>query len=182
LFLYSHAAVEVHAVDTNCRVVLDAEIDVLRDAEAEVASVGEVLLAQLVFLDFQATLENLLCFGTTDGDMHGDLLVTTDTEGSDGVAGLAWRRVSMINDPWFHVAMLMEFSQKEALRGAARTVDWRLTRQLLKNFGSTSETITRFADGNVQDEFVNFQLPHRVRALVVAFRHLEMVGLTIATE
>jgi hypothetical protein len=23
--------------------------------------------------------------------VHGDLLVTTDTEGSDGVSGLAWR-------------------------------------------------------------------------------------------
>lgn len=35
---YSHAAVEVHSVDTNRRVVLDAEIDVFADAKAEVAS------------------------------------------------------------------------------------------------------------------------------------------------
>ena len=55
-----HAAVEVHAVDTNGRVVLDAEIDVLADTEAEVASLGEVALAQLVLLDLEATLENLL--------------------------------------------------------------------------------------------------------------------------
>jgi hypothetical protein len=38
LHLYSHAAVEVHSVDTNGRVVFDTEIDVLGDAEAEVAS------------------------------------------------------------------------------------------------------------------------------------------------
>jgi hypothetical protein len=55
-----HAAVEVHAVDTDARVVLDAEIDVLADTEAEVASLGEVALAELVLLDLEATLENLL--------------------------------------------------------------------------------------------------------------------------
>ena len=53
-----------------------------------------------------------------------------------------------------------------------RTVDWCLARQLLEHFGSTSETITGFADGNVQDEFVDLQLPHGVGALVFAFRHL----------
>jgi len=31
-----HAAVEVHSVDTNCWVVLDTEIDVFADTEAEV--------------------------------------------------------------------------------------------------------------------------------------------------
>lgn len=55
-----HAAVEVHAVDTDRGVVLDAEIDVLADTEAEVASLGEVALAQLVLLDLEATLQNLL--------------------------------------------------------------------------------------------------------------------------
>jgi hypothetical protein len=55
-----HAAVEVHAVDTNGRVVLDAKIDVFADTEAEVASLGEVALAQLVLLDLEATLKNFL--------------------------------------------------------------------------------------------------------------------------
>ena len=55
-----HAAVEVHAVDTNGGVVLDAQVDVLADTETEVASLGEVALAQLVLLDLEATLENLL--------------------------------------------------------------------------------------------------------------------------
>lgn len=55
-----HAAVEVHAVDTDGRVVLDTKIDVLADTEAEVASLGEVALAKLVLLDLEATLENLL--------------------------------------------------------------------------------------------------------------------------
>ena len=34
----SHAAVKVHAVDTNRRIILDAQIDVLADTESEVAS------------------------------------------------------------------------------------------------------------------------------------------------
>ena len=59
------------------------------DTEAEVAGLGEVALSQLVFLDLEATLENLLSLGATDGDVHGNLFVTTDTEGTDGVAGLA---------------------------------------------------------------------------------------------
>jgi hypothetical protein len=55
-----HAAVEVHAVNTDGGVVLDTEIDVLADTEAEVAGLGEVALAELVLLDLEATLENLL--------------------------------------------------------------------------------------------------------------------------
>lgn len=85
-----HAAVEVHAVDTNTRVVLDAKVDVLADTEAEVAGLAEVALAELVLLDLEATLENLLSLGATDGDVDSNLFVTTDTEGTDGVAGLAY--------------------------------------------------------------------------------------------
>ena len=88
-----HAAVEVHAIDTNRRVVLDAKIDVLRDTEAEVARLAEVALPQLVLLDLEATLEDLLCFWAADGDVDGDLLVTADTEGSDGVSCFAWKSI-----------------------------------------------------------------------------------------
>jgi hypothetical protein len=73
----------------NARVVLDAQVDVLADTEAEVAGLGEVLLAELVLLDLEATLEDLLGLGAADGDVDGDLLVPPDAEGSDGVAGLA---------------------------------------------------------------------------------------------
>ena len=84
-----HAAVEIHTVDTNRGVVLDAEIDVLADTESEVAGLAEVALAELVLLDLEATLEDLLGLSATDGDVDGDLLVTADTEGTDGVTGLA---------------------------------------------------------------------------------------------
>ena len=91
-----HAGVEVHAVDTDGGVVLDAEIDVLADAEAEVAGLTEVALAQLVLLDLQATLENLLSLGATDGDVDSDLLVTSNTEGTDGVTGLTCTEIISI--------------------------------------------------------------------------------------
>lgn len=39
------------------RAHLDAQVDVLLDAEAKVASLGEVALAQLVLLDLEAALE-----------------------------------------------------------------------------------------------------------------------------
>ena len=85
----SHAAVEIHSVDTNRRVVLDTKIDVFADSEAEVASLREVALSEFVFLDLQSTLQDFLSLWSTNGDVHSDLLVTTDTEGSDGVTGLA---------------------------------------------------------------------------------------------
>lgn len=85
-----HAGVEVHSVNSDSRVVLDTEIDVLADSETEVASLREVALAELVLLDLQSTLQDFLCLWATDGNVDGDLLVTTDTEGTDGVAGLAW--------------------------------------------------------------------------------------------
>ena len=51
--------VEVHAVDTDAWVVLDAQVDVLLNAEAKVACVGEVVLAQLVLthLDIMKTVD-----------------------------------------------------------------------------------------------------------------------------
>jgi len=82
----AHHDVEVHAEDTNTWVVSGAQVDVLLDTETEVPCLREVLAPQLVLLHFQSTLQNLLSLGPTDGDVHSDLLVTTDTERADGVA------------------------------------------------------------------------------------------------
>ena len=62
----------------------------LANAEPEVAGIREVLLAEFVFFDLEATLEDLFGFGAADRDVHGDLLVTSDAEGADCVAGFAW--------------------------------------------------------------------------------------------
>jgi hypothetical protein len=122
----------------NARVVLDAQVDVLADTEAEVARLGEVLLAELVLLDLEATLEDLLGLGAADGDVDGDLLVPPDAEGSDGVAGLA--------------------------------VDGRLTAQLLEHLGGTRQSVTRLADGDVEDELLNAKLPHGVGGFGIGLR------------
>ena len=92
----SHAAVEVHSVDTNCWIILDSQINVLGDTESKIASVRKVLLAQFILLDFQTSLEDLLCFRAADCDMDCDLFVSTDTKGSDGIAGFACRRTNML--------------------------------------------------------------------------------------
>jgi hypothetical protein len=60
------------------------------DTESEVASLREVTLAEFVFLDFQSALQDFLGLWSTDGDMNGDLLVTTDTKRSDSVSSLAY--------------------------------------------------------------------------------------------
>ncbi len=79
--------VEVHAEDTSLRIVLQAEIDVLSNAETEVAGGGEVRSIQLVLLHLQRAVENLSSLRTTDGGVDSDLLVTTNAEAAHGVTG-----------------------------------------------------------------------------------------------
>lgn len=66
---YVHAAVEVHSIDTDCRIILDSQIDVLADTEAKVARFTEVLLSQFVFFYFETALEYFFCFWTSNSDM-----------------------------------------------------------------------------------------------------------------
>ena len=105
-----HAAVKVHAIDTNRWVVLDTKIDVLRDTEAEVARLAEVALPQLVFFDLEASLENFLCLWATDCDVDGDLLVTADTEGTDGESCFAWLSLSLACRPYVPSQRLSVYS------------------------------------------------------------------------
>ena len=59
------------------------------------------------------------------------------------------------------------------VRRESRTVDGGLTGQLLEHLCGTGQSVTRLADGDVQDELVDAQLTHGVGALVIAFRHLD---------
>ena len=79
--------VEVHTVDTGGGVVLDTEIDVFVDTEAEGAGVGEVVGAEFVLLDLEALVEEVHSLLAANGAVGGDLFVTADTEGTDGDAG-----------------------------------------------------------------------------------------------
>ena len=80
--------IEVHTVDTGGRVVLDTEINMLLNTEAKVASVREVLSANLVLLDLEALLENLLSLLTANSGIAGHLFITTNAERADSVASL----------------------------------------------------------------------------------------------
>lgn len=42
------------------------------------------------------------------------------------------------------------------------TVDGSLTAQLLQDLGGTSQSVTRFTDGNVEDELLDAKLAHGV--------------------
>lgn len=59
------------------------------DTETKVASLREVTLSELIFLDLQSTFQDFLSLWSTNSDMHSNLFVTTDTEGSDSVSSLA---------------------------------------------------------------------------------------------
>lgn len=94
--------------------------------------------------------------GATDGDVDGDLLVTADTEGTDGVASLACWYSCQIHRSSLHLV----------LSESQRTVDGGLTGQLLEHLGGTGEPVTRLADGNVKNQLLDLELPHGVLCLL----------------
>ena len=53
------------------------------------------------------------------------------------------------------------------------TVNWGLTTQLFQNFGSTSKSVTRFSDGDVENELLDFKLLHGVCGLLSGGSHFE---------
>lgn len=75
--------VEIHTENTSVGIVLDTKINVLLNTETEVTRVGEVILNELVLLDLQTTLKNLKSLLTTNGSMDGNLLITTNGEGTN---------------------------------------------------------------------------------------------------
>ena len=83
-----HDNVEVHAVNSDIRVVLNTQVNVLGNTEAKVTSLREVSVSELVFLDLKTTLKNLLSLRATDSDVDSNLFVSSDAKGSDSVSGL----------------------------------------------------------------------------------------------
>ena len=106
--------VEIHTIDTDGRIVFQSKIDVLLDTKSKVAGVGEVLTVQFVFLYLKreniyicfsnfweelrhvwdlntylkTAIDDFLSLGATDSAVDTNLFITTDTEGTDSVAGL----------------------------------------------------------------------------------------------
>lgn len=88
----THDNVEVHTENTNRWVVLDTQVNVFLDTETEVTGGREVSVSQLVLLNLQTSFQDFLSLWTSDGNVNGNLFVSSDTEGSDGVSslGLDW--------------------------------------------------------------------------------------------
>jgi hypothetical protein len=57
-----------------------------------------------------------------------------------------------------------------------RTVDGRLTAQLLQHLGCSGQSVTRFADRNIEDEFLDAQFAHRIRGSDVAVSRLHIIS------
>lgn len=101
--------------------------------------------------------------------MDGDLLVTPYTECADRVAGFACAK-----EAWLEGLLV----SKQTHGNHWRTVDRRLATQLLKHFGSTSEPVAGFANGDVKDEFLDTKLAHWIRILI--FFGIRLDGLALA--
>lgn len=139
----SQLHVEIHTENTGVGIVLDTQIDVLLNTKTEVSGVGEVSLHQLVLLHLQTTLKDLQSLLTTNGGMHGDLLVTTDGEGTNGETG--WN-------------VSTSHSKLPTL-----SVNGLLTRNLLEDTSSLGDSISRLTNANVDDELLNSDVSHHVR-------------------
>ena len=75
--------------------VFDPQIDVFTNAKSEIARFRKILLLELIFLDLEATLEDFFCLGSSHRDMDSNFFVTTDPKGTDSVAGLAFRAITL---------------------------------------------------------------------------------------
>lgn len=102
--------------------------------------------------------------------MDSDLLVTSDTECADCVAGFAYAK-----EGWSEGFLV----SKQAHENHWRTIDRCLATQLLQHFGSTSKSVAGFANGDVEDEFLDTKLAHGIRTLI--FFGIRLQGLGIST-
>ena len=76
--------VEVHTENTSEWIILDTQIDVFLNTETKATSIWEISLFQFSIFDFKTSLENLVSFIASDGDMYCNFLVSFDTKASNG--------------------------------------------------------------------------------------------------
>ena len=138
----SQLHVEIHTEDTGVGIVLDSQINVLLNTKTEVAGVGEVSLHQLVLLHLQTTLQDLQGLLATNGSVHGDLLVTTDGEGTDGEAS-------------YRISIFLAISPTLSINGF-------LSRDLLQDTSSLGDSISRLTNTNVNDQLLHSDVSHHV--------------------
>jgi len=78
--------VEIHAINASVGIILNPEIDVLLNAEAEVTRAREVATAQFKLLHTEASFENFFSLFATNSHMGGNLFVLPDTKTLNGQA------------------------------------------------------------------------------------------------
>ena len=61
----------------------------------------------------------------------------------------------------------------------AHTVDWCLPAQLLQHLGCSCQPVTRLADGDVEDEFLDAQLAHGVGGFVGGALGLDVLAISL---
>ncbi|GER40383.1 phenylalanine--tRNA ligase beta subunit [Striga asiatica] len=71
--------IEIHAINTS------RWINVFLDSETKTASITEIPSQQLIFLDLQATLQELHCLVTSDSDIASNFFITSDPKGTYSV-------------------------------------------------------------------------------------------------
>lgn len=79
--------IEIHSENASGGIVFQAQINVLSNTETKATSTREVLLLQLILLHLQTTVKDLVGLEATNSHVNSDLLVSSDTESSDGVSG-----------------------------------------------------------------------------------------------
>jgi hypothetical protein len=82
--------IEIHAKDTSIWIILNAQVNMLSNAKAKASSVREIPLPEFSILHLQSSIQDLVGFVTSDGDMGGNLLIPLDAEASDSVLGSGW--------------------------------------------------------------------------------------------
>jgi len=70
-----------------------------------------------------------------------------------------------------HGDLFVPTDAKSSHRVARLRVYGRLARELFQDLGGTGKPIARLADGNVENELLNAELPHRVGFLALRFGH-----------
>ena len=151
----------------------------LLDAESEAPGVAEVPPEQLVLLDLEAALKQLHGLLAPHGDVAGDLLVTPDAERPHRVPRCKTKTKA-------EAGKRTHPRQRKARNGAARPQhtltlgeDGGLAAELLEHLGGAGETVTALPDGDVEDELLHLDLPHRVGLLLLGrLRNAAPVSVT----
>jgi hypothetical protein len=62
---------------------------VLVNSKPEVAGSGEILFLKLILLHLKPSVQDLVGFESSDGNMYSNFLITTNTERTNSISSLA---------------------------------------------------------------------------------------------